>query len=380
MYKCLRTYVHTANTRIMKIPTYEDCREICDANVAFIETKHCVGGYNISIFNYRNAKPKCFTNPISTKPEVTAFELRGLTFVFNSDGTLFERYILMKKFFNMDQSEQTHEKIKNVTFKEDGSIISFVKLPNNEIIAKSKASFVSHQAKGALKLFETIPIKTFVTYCLNNNIAPIFEYVSPDNKIILNYDKTDLVLIQLRNNLTGDYVSVSDLPSGIVEGITVVKSFDLTLDEVIAKCKTDKGYEGFVVTFESGKMIKLKLLDYMAKLNLPTENLRKENVIISLIVNGQIDDLPLELIDLVLGHISRECIGIRKLLDTFNGNKKDFAIANGKDKHFASAMQHLNQGVQVEEIVKKTLLHDTFTLKKARKWINKKKTVVIFQF
>ena len=44
------------------LPTYEQCRQICDANDNFIffECKHIVDGYNISIFNYRLAMPDDF--------------------------------------------------------------------------------------------------------------------------------------------------------------------------------------------------------------------------------------------------------------------------------------------------------------------------------
>lgn len=44
------------------IPTYEECRQICDANDNFLfyESKHKVDGYDISIFNYRLAQPQDF--------------------------------------------------------------------------------------------------------------------------------------------------------------------------------------------------------------------------------------------------------------------------------------------------------------------------------
>ena len=45
------------------IPTYEQCRLICDANdnFTFYETKHVIDGFDVSIFNYRLAIPKNFT-------------------------------------------------------------------------------------------------------------------------------------------------------------------------------------------------------------------------------------------------------------------------------------------------------------------------------
>ena len=57
------------------LPTYEDCRTICDANENFIffETKHVIDGYDVSIFNYRLAQPKNFEEPVpGTKLKLTS--------------------------------------------------------------------------------------------------------------------------------------------------------------------------------------------------------------------------------------------------------------------------------------------------------------------
>lgn len=62
------------------IPTYEQCRAICDANDNFIfyETKHVIDGYNVSIFNYRLAQPKDFTlEIIELKEKDKYFKLNG---------------------------------------------------------------------------------------------------------------------------------------------------------------------------------------------------------------------------------------------------------------------------------------------------------------
>jgi hypothetical protein len=66
----------------------------------------------------------------------------------------------MNKFFNLNQTECSsyelvkEEKIKGIAYKEDGSIISFIKLPNNKILAKSKTSFESEQAIEAQKIYD----------------------------------------------------------------------------------------------------------------------------------------------------------------------------------------------------------------------------------
>jgi len=382
------------------IPTYEQCREICVANDNFIfyETKHVIDGYNISIFNYRLAMPPLFYTPVPGRTDLLAHEMRGITFVWNKDGSLFSHFLLMDKFFNLNQSTCSaynlvkDKKIKEIAYKEDGSILSFIKLPNGKIVAKTKASFDADQAVRAQSIFDTNQsINKLVTYCLNNDIVPIFEYVSPTNRVVLKYNKTDLVLTKLRNNLTGKYLSVNDIPSEVIDGVTLVKTFDgFTLDDLIEKCETEIGYEGFVVTFEDGQMIKLKLFDYIALHNLHTEDLHREDAIIYLVIEEQIDDIlgqledgderknmVLEIIDLVNHHINRRFVETNALLSLFTGDKKEFAVKYRTDPSFAFAMRVVNQNSDLVAVIKDRVLKDTFLLGEARKWIENEKQFII---
>ena len=85
------------------IPTYEDCRLICDThdNFIFYESKHKEDGFDISIFNYRLATFQNFENPVPDRPDIKGYEMRGITFIFTSGGTLYKRYLLLDKFFNL---------------------------------------------------------------------------------------------------------------------------------------------------------------------------------------------------------------------------------------------------------------------------------------
>ncbi len=383
------------------LPTYEDCIEICNAynHLNFYESKFYfdsygnisenVNIYQVSIFNYRLCPPPLFELPIESKPHLKAHEMRGLTFV---SGT---RYLLLDKFFNLNQTECSQYTIlkdlpiKEITLKEDGSLISFVKLPNNKIIARSKGSFISEQAFEANKIYEgNNQIKNLVEYCLNNNIIPIFEYTSPKNRVVVKYSQTNLVLIKLRNNINGEYIPINELPKGLLDGITIVKTINATLDELIEKCETDTGYEGYVVEFNSGKMIKLKLNEYRNLHKLYTEDLHREDVIINLIINEQIDDILCqleegdetkimvnELITIVNNCINNDFVNLKELLKEYNGNKKDFAIKNCKNNHFSMAMKIINNHLDDEfiiDIVKERIINETKYLLRAREWVKQK--------
>lgn len=378
------------------LPTYEQCRLICDANdnFTFYETKHVVDGYNVSIFNYRLAMPFIFSNPVPNRSDLQAHEMRGLTFVFNEDGSLYNRYLLMHKFFNLNQSDcscyalMKNEKIKNISYKEDGSILTFIKLPNGKIVAKTKASFEADQATMAQDFYNKTPaVQTLVSYCLNNDIIPIFEFVSPSNRVVLKYSTTNLVLIKLRNNLTGEYIDAKDLPESVLEGVSVVQLFEgFTLDDLIKKTETDTGYEGFVVTFDSGKMIKLKLQEYCNLHNLHTEDLHREDSIIYLIVNEQIDDIlcqldegderrkmVLELIDLVNHYVNAKYNDVTELLSLYTGDKKQFALSHRTNPNFVYAMGVINQNSDLVSLIKERLLRETYFLGNARKWVLEQK-------
>ena len=79
------------------LPTYEQCRQICDANDNFIffECKHIVDGYNISIFNSRLAMPDDFlVEEIEIEDDTIVtyneFINQKILKIYNDDSDLYE--------------------------------------------------------------------------------------------------------------------------------------------------------------------------------------------------------------------------------------------------------------------------------------------------
>ena len=194
----------------------------------------------------------------------------------------------------------------------------------------------------------------------------------------------------MRNNLTGEYISIENLPKEIVKGNSLVKTFNgLSLDELIFNCENDSGYEGYVVTFENGKMIKLKLQEYCNLHNLHTEDLHREDSIIYLIINEQIDDIicqlqdgderkamVLDLIDVVNHYINRNIKETNELLKLYNGSAKEFFMNNNKSPFIRYAMSVVNHGNDLLSIIKDKILKDTYFLFNARKWITNEKKLM----
>lgn len=375
------------------IPTYEDCRLICDThdNFIFHESKTNIDGFNISIFNYRLATYQNFENPVPDRTDIKGYEMRGITFVFNNDGTLYKRYLLLDKFFNLEQtpcsmySVVKDYKIKNIYNKEDGSIASFIRLPNGKVLGKSKTSFQSDQAIEIQRIYDEDPnVKQFVDFCMDEGIDAIFEYVSPTNRIVVPYAETNLILLRMRDNKTGEYLDINDF-SHKLDGISVAASESgKTLEDLIDAAKVIDNKEGWIVQFENGKMIKKKSEWYIARHRLFTEDLNRENTLISLIVDETIDDVLAQIsepikkseientIEIVNKEIARMSHIVDELMINYKGDRKDFAIKYQKHTMFPIAMGIIN-GKDKVDLIKQRIKIDTKNLLQARLWMKKAK-------
>lgn len=391
----MRNLILFENFNTMKyfIPTYNECRKICDANDNFLfyESKSVIDNFNISIFNYRLSQYSDFVNPVKSDKRLKAFELRGLTFVWNSDGTLYKKYLLLDKFFNLEQtpcsmySVVKDYKIKNIYNKEDGSIASFVRLPNGKVLGRSKTSFKSDQAIEIQKIYEKDgQIKQFVDFCMDEDIIPIFEFVSAQNRIVVPYANTELILLRMRDNKTGEYLNINDYAHKL-DGISVAASDDgKTLEDLIKLKDIIEGKEGWIVQFENGKMIKIKHRWYIDRHRLFTEDLNRENTLIGLIVDETIDDVLAQIeeptkkaeiektIEIVNKEIARMSHQVDELMSNYKDDRKEFAIQYNKHPMFPIAMGIIS-GKDKVDLIKQRIKIDTKNLMQAREWMNKAK-------
>ena len=368
------------------IPTYEQALELCSGEDApFYESKMVVDGFNVSVFNYRLAQYKDFANPIPDKPELKGYEMRGLTFVFNEDGSLFNRYVLLEKFFNLNQvpdslySVVKNYKIKFVNNKEDGSIASFIKLPNGKIIGKSKMGFDNDQADGINRVYKTNKeVKSLVDWSLDNNIVPVFEYVAPNNRIVLRYPSEELILLRLRDNVTGKHIDIRDHLDKV--GTIRVAPFEdeiKDLDQLIELTATQVDKEGSIVTCEDemGRdfFFKLKTPWYMSLHGLLTDDLYREHIIIGYILDDKIDDILGQIpedekeahirinkiVDIVKKSISDKVSEIEKDYRQYvsmNISKKDYAINHRKNNPNFGFVMNMVKADDLKKMSKEEIL------------------------
>lgn len=133
--------------------------------------------------------------------------------------------------------------------------------------------------------------KEFFEYCERANCTPIFEYVGPNNRIVLHYAQEDLILTAVRNRMSGSYWQYDQMSQiGGSFRINVVEPlFDSSenLTERIAKLQ---GLEGAVVRFENGLQVKCKADDYVDK-HRAVSQLKNEKDVLKLIFNNGLDDV-----------------------------------------------------------------------------------------
>lgn len=283
-----------------KLLTYKEALKLVDKynNFNFSKREFKLNGYKVVTFSYFLCDFNHFECPDLDDKSIHGYDMRGMTFVFNKDGSLYKRFLMLPKFFNLNQVESTQydklkdKKIVSVTIKEDGSLIGVMELPNGQIFTKTIGSFDNEQTNGAMKILNSNEkLKNFCKTCLEEDYTPIFEYVSWDNRIVLKYSKPELRFIGVRNNSDGIFIPGYKFPHKYI-GTRVIKNIEkITLDELINMAKESKDKEGWVVEFEDGQMIKIKTDWYFNMHSIRTENIFREDYVIKNYLEQKLDDI-----------------------------------------------------------------------------------------
>lgn len=381
--------------------TYDDAQKICRYynNFNFSEHMWRIGNYKISAFDYFICGYNHFANPLPNEPNITAFDMRGVTFVFNEDGTIFNRYLMLPKFFNINQIEETqYDKVKDknivhISSKEDGSLVAFMMLPNGKLFAKTIRGFDNDQVISSQQiLFAWEDHTKWVKKQLEDGFTPLFEYVSYANRIVLKYGSPELRFIGLRNNSNGDYIpasKVSDIPSTMY----FIKNESFTLDELIEKSKVEEDKEGWVVIFDDDMLLKVKTQWYFTVHGLRTMNVFREDYVIENYYKETLDDLVSQLnpiedkdafdfidkvtkaIDNYAAHIDSKVEALfNRFLIEFNGDFAKFATACHKEIYFDFMRAYIDDKNKYKNKKVQFILEKTYRLNKAKEIVEKYKT------
>lgn len=255
------------------------------------EIRHFNHDNGTQSFVYMIGTPTLFTGE-NSQHEI---ECRGI--VFHGNGNIAARPLT--KFFNINERADTQygdllkKKISLVMTKLDGSMIYPVVL-DNKVQLRSKKSFSSDVAIAAQNFIKHKPQYTKMMLELHQqHYTPVFEYTSPSARIVCSYSSSNLVLLAVRHNHTGQYLAHHQLVElGVAYDIPVVQALPYEdLAELMALAKDDTktiNLEGWVIWFDDGQIVKLKTKWYMDRhhvLSFPTERM-----IAKLILDDQLDD------------------------------------------------------------------------------------------
>jgi RNA ligase len=217
-------------------------------------------------------------------------ECRGL--IFHPDGTIMSRPF--HKFFNVGERDETQMHCIDMSQphtlyeKMDGSMIRPMMV--NGVFRLGTKMGVTDTSIAAEAIYNG-GTRMWMDSVMQQNLTPLFEFVSPDNRIVLKYDKPEMVLLALRHNITGEYLDIEGMRSN--EFFSVVPSYgalDGNFDEYIARQRGKEGREGDIIRFADGHMLKIKN-DWYVRIHKVKDKIRTDRHVLALLLANDLDDV-----------------------------------------------------------------------------------------
>jgi RNA ligase len=137
-------------------------------------------------------------------------ECRGIK--FGLDGNIIARPF--HKFFNVGEREETLQ--SNLDFSADHSVLT--KLDgsmSHPIIFDGEVRWCTKMGLTEIaeymdKFAERNPkYNSFARECFAEGYTPLFEYVGPHNKVVLDYKEENMILLAVRHMITGEYIKIN---------------------------------------------------------------------------------------------------------------------------------------------------------------------------
>lgn len=228
-------------------------------------------------------------------------ECRGI--LFYPDGRIMARRL--HKFFNVNERDETADhridlsKPHVILEKLDGSMITPVfTAAGIRWGTKMGITEVSMQAE---EFVAQNPIyQKMAEQCREGGQTPIFEWCSRKQRIVVDYPEDRLILVAIRDNVTGEYLAYPYLQFiGEQFEIDVVKAYAGTaanMEHLIAETRASEGIEGWIIRFDDGQMLKVKG-DWYVRIHKTKDNLTHEKNVVDLIINEKIDDVKPFMLD-----------------------------------------------------------------------------------
>jgi RNA ligase len=203
------------------------------------------------------------------------------------------------KFFNVNEREETQTHAVDMTQphvimeKMDGSMIRPILVDGYlRLATKMGVTEVAMQAEQWLAA-QNPSLKEWLRLYMNSGYTPLFEWVSPLNQIVLTYETADLVLLAIRNNVTGEYLDLSEEMKEIPCPFSIVPQYgsvEGNISDYIARQREAEGREGDIIAFANGHRLKVKN-DWYVRIHKALDRVRFDRNIVNLIINEEMDDV-----------------------------------------------------------------------------------------
>lgn len=237
--------------------------------------------------DYLFQSPDTFTVPIRR-------ECRGIKFCATTGKILARPF---GKFFNIGEREETQPHLIDFTrphwllTKLDGSMVHPMLL-GDQIVLCTRMGRTQHGIMAERHL--TPELTEWFRQALTEGWTPILEWVAPDNRIIIKYPDSKLILLAIRNTITGEYQEPAAVrANGIRAGLDVVEthpSWGGSAQDFLAMVQVLKEAEGFVIRFADGSWYKSKAEDYLQKTRAKGAVELEKNAL-AVILAGSLDDV-----------------------------------------------------------------------------------------
>lgn len=290
---------------------YQNLMALCNApgDAVFYFQDFPIGNGDtvMRVFNYRLASYTDFMRP-------DAMEARGIMFeVDDVHGTALRLACRPpKKFFNYRENPETifdYDVLPAVSFamiKEDGSLISSYTLRDEvgeTLGLKSRGSINSQQSNAAEAWLYDQSRAALYNEVLGLDDAGwtvTFEWVSPDNRIVLPYFESKLVVLNIRNRETGYIMPLEiikecypEIWANFVqvnpESWTSIVEGSANFEEVVEKARAQTGIEGYVV-YTPNAMFKMKN-DWYVSLHHTKDSVTNPRRLFECVIDDATDDL-----------------------------------------------------------------------------------------
>lgn len=267
------------NYEFPRITCLDDVREVLKTDGFALLDK---GEYQVVNYHYGSLFEGSFPTPLHR-------ECRGL--IFDKEGKLLSRRF--HKFFNLGEHESLGEKEVSWMMEEipyiiyeklDGSMVSPVVL-NNIFYLITKQGITDVSVPATSFAYENPNFIEFSKLVMSLGQTPIFEWLSPDNRIVIGYPEPRLVLLAIRDNLTGKYSDLETVKEALeLYNIQMPKTFKSYKD------LPSEDFEGVVIWFDTGHMVKVKTTWYV-RLHAARDSLSYPHRMLFNLWNGLMDDV-----------------------------------------------------------------------------------------